>query len=279
MKFREKHYGSHHKIDSPLLKLNIDMIEQFPVGDSLHLLHLGVMKRLLFGWRDGSFRNADTKWPAKTTFAVSDYLFECKMPAEFHRAVRGLDCLSHWKGTELRTFLHYIGIVVLKDNLQYEVYEHFLLLFCAVTICSSKRYFQYLNVARLMIDQYVEVFMEIFGVGYVTSNVHNLTHLVDEVEHYGELESFSAYPFESMLGQVKRLLRHGDRPLAQIEWQLVQKQQQEQNTEIIYSQYQRVVMSKRNDGKNVPAELKSSTSTHEIDFFFKNRFGRLLPAN
>lgn len=177
------------------------MIEQFPVGDSLHLLHLDVMKRLLFGWRDGSFRNADTKWPANTTFAVSDYLIECKIRAEFHRAVR-VDCLSHWKGTELRTFLHYIGIVVLKDNLQYEVYEHFLLLFCAVAICSSKRYFQYLNVARLMIDQYVEV--------------HNLTHLVDEVEHYGELESFSAYPFESMLGQVKRLLRHGDRPLAQI---------------------------------------------------------------
>lgn len=60
-KFQAKLYGRHHKMDSPILKLDIDIIEQFPVGDSLHLLHLGMMKRLLFGWRDGTFRNSDTK--------------------------------------------------------------------------------------------------------------------------------------------------------------------------------------------------------------------------
>lgn len=49
--FREKAYGRHHKEDSPLLQLDIDMIEQFPVGDSLHLLHQGLMKRMLLGWK------------------------------------------------------------------------------------------------------------------------------------------------------------------------------------------------------------------------------------
>lgn len=39
--FRNKIYGAHHKICSPLEKLPIDMIEQFPVGDSLHLIDLG----------------------------------------------------------------------------------------------------------------------------------------------------------------------------------------------------------------------------------------------
>lgn len=48
--FRGLKYGVHHKIDSPLLKLPIDMVEQFPVSDSLHLIHLGIMKRLLTGW-------------------------------------------------------------------------------------------------------------------------------------------------------------------------------------------------------------------------------------
>lgn len=89
--FRKKLYGRHHKEDSPLLKLNIDMVEQFPVGDSLHLLHLGIMKRLLMGWRDGVFKHTYTKWPAETTLKVSEYLLQCKMPAEFHRIVRGLD--------------------------------------------------------------------------------------------------------------------------------------------------------------------------------------------
>lgn len=177
-KFRKKLYHSHHVVDSPLLKLDIDMIEQFPVADSLHLLHLGVMKRLLLGWRDGSFRNSDTKWPDKTSFTISEYLVACRLPAEFQRVLTGLDLLARWKGTQLRAFLHYVGIVVLKDNLVHEAYEHFLLLFCAVTICSSKRYFSLLPLARNMFNQYIEIFKEIYGEHHVTSNVHNLTHVV-----------------------------------------------------------------------------------------------------
>lgn len=222
-KFRQKLYGrEHHKADSPILKLDIDMIEQFPVGDSLHLLHLGVMKRLLFGWRDGTFRQSDTKWPAKTTLIVSEYLIRCKKPVEINRAIRGLDCLSHWKGTEYRTFLQYIGIVVLKNNLEHHVYEHFLLLFCAVTICSSKRYFCYLPLARQLLLQYIEIFKEIYGEQYLTSNVHNLCHLVDDVERFGELDTFSAYPFESMLGKIKTIIRQGNRPLAQVAKRIVE---------------------------------------------------------
>lgn len=57
--FRAKAYGRHHKEDSPLLQLNIDMIEQFPVGDSLHLLHQGVMKRFLLGWKGTLFTRFD----------------------------------------------------------------------------------------------------------------------------------------------------------------------------------------------------------------------------
>lgn len=94
------------------MKLNIDMIEDFPIGDSLHLLYLGVMKRMLHAWRDGVYRNSDTKWSSQRTSDVSDYLKSCKMPAEFKRKVRGLDMLAYWKGTEYRTFLHYIGIIV-----------------------------------------------------------------------------------------------------------------------------------------------------------------------
>ncbi|RVE40997.1 hypothetical protein evm_014354 [Chilo suppressalis] len=36
--YRLKKYGPHHKLDSPLLKLHIDMIEDFPVSDSLHII-------------------------------------------------------------------------------------------------------------------------------------------------------------------------------------------------------------------------------------------------
>lgn len=240
--FRRRAYGLHHRIKChPILRLPIDMISQFPVGDELHLLHLGVMKRLLFGWRDGTFRKPGRKdkqgdddtedrrykvcvarFSTETTMAISQYLLTCKLPLEFQRAPRSLHCLTHWKGTEYRTFLHYIGIVALKDHLIAEAYEHFLLLFCAVTICSTVQHFHHLKVAQMMLEEFIETYTDFYGVGYVTSNVHNLCHLVDEVELYGELQSFSAYKFENTLGKLKRMLRSGNRPLAQIAKRLME---------------------------------------------------------
>lgn len=126
------------------------------------------------------------------------------------------DVLKYWKATEFRSFLMYTGIVVLKDYLSVEVYHHFLLLFCAVTVCETPTLVKLLPMAKNMLEEFVEVFREIYGEAYMTSNVHNLVHLVDEVSRFGELQSFSSYPFESMLGTTKKMLRSGTNPLAQV---------------------------------------------------------------
>lgn len=192
------------------------MIEDFPVGDSLHLLDLGIMKRLLIGWRDGNFANYKTKWRARDSEEISFFLLQCKMPSEIHRAVRGLNVLAHWKGLEFRTFLYYISVVILKYYLPLDAYEHFLLFFCAVTICSAKMYNSCLDLANAMFSAFVEIYGDIYGEGHITSNVHNLTHIVDEVQRFGILSSFNSYPFESKLFQMKNTIRSGNRPLAQI---------------------------------------------------------------
>ena len=46
--FRQKHDEDHHKEDSPLLDLPINMVDQVIVADSLHLLDLGVMRKCLW---------------------------------------------------------------------------------------------------------------------------------------------------------------------------------------------------------------------------------------
>ncbi|RVE41953.1 hypothetical protein evm_013393 [Chilo suppressalis] len=86
--FRNNKYRDHLKSDTPLLKLPIDMIEDFPISDSLHLIDLGVMKRLLVGWRDGNFKNLTTKWRADDTLKVTQFLLTCKLPSEIHRSMR-----------------------------------------------------------------------------------------------------------------------------------------------------------------------------------------------
>lgn len=286
--FRNGSYGEHHKVTTPFIRLPINMIEAFPVGDSLHLLHLGVMKRFLFGWRDGTFRKpkkgcdydranedrrytiSEARFTADSIDAISFFLTDLKLPREFQRATRGLQHLTHWKGTEYRTFLHYVGIVALKNHLVVDAYENFKLLFCAVTLCSAKRYFGHLHVARMMIDDFIEGYIELYGVHYVTSNVHNLCHLVDEVEMFGELQTFTAYPFENALGRLKRFVRSGNRPLAQVAKRLLEMAEVTDGNKIDFntlgtpstsSNVRPPTVSMRFGCENIPKHLLETTYT------------------
>lgn len=214
--FRDKKYGPHHKKDSPLLRLGIDMVEDFPVADSLHLVDWGIMKRLLVGWRNGNFGKYITKWCAKDIETVSNFLSECKLPSEIHRSVRGLDCLSYWKASEYRSFLLYLSIFILPHVMSHDALCHFLTFFCGITICTSKNYVHLLPLAKEFLQYFVEHFKDFYGVDYITSNVHNVAHVVDEVQRFGSLHTFNAYPFETKLYLIKRMLRHGHKPLAQV---------------------------------------------------------------
>ena len=215
--FRKRLDEDHHKETSPLELLNIDLVADFVVADSLHLLHLGVMKKCLAGWVQGSF-NFKTKLSGIQISQMSEQLERCNktMPIEIHRAVRGIEHLKFWKGLEFRTFLMYLGPVILKDFLDPESYLHFLLLFCAVRICLVKEYFKYLDIANTLFNDYIEEFIILYGKDSIGSNIHNLHHVVDDIKRFGPLDNISTYPFENHLFYIKSLLRSGSLPLEQV---------------------------------------------------------------
>lgn len=249
--YRNRIDEDHHKENSPLESLPINMIDDFPVADSLHLIDLGIMKKCLVGWSRGSF-NFRTKWSGRDIEEVSNLLFMYNMhkPIEIHRAIRKIECVKFWKALEFRTFFLYLSIVVLKDYLSVEVYNHFLLLFCSITICTSKSYHKYIDLAEIMLNDYIEQYKIIYGEDSINSNVHNLCHLVDDVRKFGPLPQFSAYPFENRLNYIKRLLRNGNRPLAQVAKRL---------TELSYTE------NKKNTPKQYPIvtkEIKNSDNCY-----------------
>ncbi|XP_062702680.1 uncharacterized protein LOC134285602 isoform X2 [Aedes albopictus] len=110
-KFRSMEYTDHQRVYTPLVKLPLDMIQDIVVGDSLHLLELGVMKKLLTGWRTGSL-SLKAKWSTSQKTEISEYLVSVKFPAEIHRQMRSLEFVSLWKGLEYRNFLNYYGFVL-----------------------------------------------------------------------------------------------------------------------------------------------------------------------
>lgn len=215
-KFRQNAYNQHQKATTPLLKIpSLNLIEDVIVGDRLHLIDLGVMKRLLLGWRDGTL-GYGTKLSSQQSGKISQKISAIQLPSEIHRKLRGLDYLSFWKGSEFSSFLHYASIVVLKEFLPIDNYNHFLLLFCSITMLSSNYYKSNWHVARKMLEKFVSEYMDLYGEQFLTSNVHNLQHIVDEVERFGPLSTIAAYPFENALQRIKHLLRSGWKSLAQV---------------------------------------------------------------
>lgn len=219
--FREREQPEHHKeLRSIIEELDINMVDDFPVSDPLHLVELGVMRRCLIRWKEGtkSYRNKFNRVELnKINFLLRRANGE--MPSEIHRAVRDLNTLHFWKGTEYRTFLLYVGIVVLKNALTLEEYDHFKLLFCSILLCSSDVYRNVVENTPLvdnLLEDYIENYINIYGEQTISSNVHNLTHLIDDVRRFGNLNSISTYPFENSLRLMKLKLRAMNKPIEQI---------------------------------------------------------------
>ncbi|XP_058821184.1 uncharacterized protein LOC131683326 isoform X1 [Topomyia yanbarensis] len=81
--FRSKIDEGHHKTTSVLEDIDgLDMIKDFPIGDALHLIDLGIMKSFLIEWKTGTLNNTNAKWSAFQAQQISDYMTSCKMPVE-----------------------------------------------------------------------------------------------------------------------------------------------------------------------------------------------------
>lgn len=171
------------------------------------------------------------KWTQQESIAISKSLskYNDTRPSDIHRNIRTLDHIKYWKASEFRTFLLYIGVVVLKNRLSQREYTMFLKLFCAVTICSSNVYVPYLTVARKLFAEFIENHIELYGEASITMNIHNLSHVVDEVETFGSLDTISAYKFENHLHHLKLKLKQCNKPLQQIARRITESSYLEKN--------------------------------------------------
>lgn len=129
--FREKRKPSHHKGTSPLEELNIDMIKSFPL-DYMHLVCLSITKLLLWLWFKSKFpllKPSGMKFLSDSILDLGKYLFK-----EFNRKTYALSDLGRWKATVFRTFLLYVGPIVLQGQLRKKYVDNFMLLNCAIRI-------------------------------------------------------------------------------------------------------------------------------------------------
>lgn len=125
--------AEHHTGVSPLSQLSVGLVTAFPI-DYMHNICLGVMRKLLLFWLNGSLKtrlcNRNVNLISTTLESLRSY-----MPVEFNRKPRSLSEIHRWKATEFRTFLIYLGPTVLKNIVSTAVYKNFLILHFAAATC------------------------------------------------------------------------------------------------------------------------------------------------
>lgn len=124
--------------------------------------------------------------------------------------------MNRWKATEFRQFLLYTGIIVLKDVLTEECYLNFLALSISMRILLSKGNLKLLNYTSKLLKYFVKSFQYLYGVHFVSHNVHGVLHLCDDYVKYGALDACSTFPFENYMKQLKKMLRKHEKPLQQV---------------------------------------------------------------
>jgi hypothetical protein len=216
--FVNRCYESHHvsEIPTPLESLDFGMITQIPL-EYMHLCCLGVMKKFLILWAEGPLPH---KISNKQQKIISDRLvmFSKRLPTEFFRKCRSLKELRHWKATEFRTFMLYVGPEALKGVLRNEKFEHFLLYHTAMYIlisnCSGKD--EWINFAENLLCRFVEDIPRLYSKELLVYNVHSLLHLCEDVRIHGSLDNFSAFSFENFMSKLKRNIRTNSNHLSQV---------------------------------------------------------------
>lgn len=112
--FREKVDDEYHLPGQSLLTSlpNFDMVQSIPF-DYMHLVCLGVMKKLLVLWISGDLK---FRLPSRKIEEMSQTLERLKKytPSEFSRKPRSLRYMKLWKATEFRQFLLYTGYCTTK---------------------------------------------------------------------------------------------------------------------------------------------------------------------
>lgn len=225
--FRSHSDPEHHRsaMNGKIEKLPLNMTDNFSL-DYLHIVLLGVTRKTL-NILVSIKKNQRCKFPLhpllriklrKTNFEeVNQITMKARntQPLEITRSIRTLDFLSVMKGKELRTFIVYYGIVALRNNVHKDIYDNYQKLHIGLTICLSNQHRHLLAVAKMAFRDFVKDYKILYGNYLCSYNVHNLLHLVDEVQRLGPLDNYSTFPFENLLGFLKTLPHSGHLPLEQ----------------------------------------------------------------
>ncbi|KAK3932708.1 Large envelope protein [Frankliniella fusca] len=144
---------------------------------------------------------------------VDRRLSQIKLPNFVKRNVSavGGNEVVHWKGNQYFIFMMILSLVVLEDILPDKYLESYPDLVVAVNKLTSASILRTdLAACDKMLIRFIKDFQTLYGEKYMSIVIHLLQHLVFIVTNVGPIGAVSCFPFESMNGQLLKMV-HGTR--------------------------------------------------------------------
>ena len=191
---------------SPLTSY-LNLVDGVPV-DYMHAVLEGVLGRLMKLWFDSN-NYRKPYYLGKSIKSIDSLLMSQTPPEEFSRSPRSITHRNYWKATELKQWLLYYSLPILKSKLSPLYWHHYALLVCAMHILLRDQIsYSELSAAEMMLQDFCELFKELYEEVNCTHNVHLLTHLTRYVKLWGPLWTHSAFCYENKNGLISNLF-HG----------------------------------------------------------------------
>ena len=187
----------------------------------MHCVIEGVTKKLGELWFDTQFSEKSFNI-SNLIDIVDEKLLLIEPPAYVVRRSRSLKThFKYWKASEHKNWFYYFSIPILNGLLPPEYLNHYKHLVLAIFLLSKKEVtHEMINLSEKLIFEFVSQFEHLYGLKYMTCNVHSLLHLPTVVRCLGPLWTTSCFPLEDVNGKIKNFVHGSKNPELQIAFNL-----------------------------------------------------------
>ena len=188
----------------------VSIPENVPI-DWMHCVCEGILKRQLFQkWFSEGYASQDFNLLHFIDEFDSMYT-SIKVPHDVNRKPRSLRDIKHWKASEFRLFVLFIGLpclrqAVLSDVFPAETFYHFALLVTALRFLHSMSVSNHsVETSQILLDNFVRLLPHLYGGRDSTYNSHALLHLPGQIIDNGPLAFTSAFVFEFFIAHLNNI--------------------------------------------------------------------------
>ncbi|KAF4525461.1 hypothetical protein B566_EDAN004873, partial [Ephemera danica] len=183
--------------------------------DMMHGVFGGAGKKTLQILTDPTFKGMDFSL-SHLSEIIDKKLLQIKPPNFVSRYPRSLKAnMAYLKVSELKNFHLYYALPIFITVMSEPYLSHYAkFVHASYILCSESISNDDISLAESLMIQFVSQYEDLYGLKFMSANLHALLHLADCVRKLGPLWVTSCFPFEDLNGKMTRLV-HGTRSAEQ----------------------------------------------------------------